>query len=200
KNLLAVSATPARTHAVLVLLRFKLRTSDQNKTGCRKNIETLCRVLTASLPLGLSRLVHWLRLIPAKLAPSHTGPNTCIVSRSGRGPEAAFSMHGQTPDCSSNSSPRAASLQPDRSICGQRVLQVTPVKRTGTGRATLPRPTMSQGRLPILISRSENQHSARWNRVDEGACHRAIKFDRHRTAIRIEQVDAPRRCIRPRVD
>src|SRR5207247_619152 len=82
KNLLAVSATLARTHAVLVLLRFKLRTSDQNKTGCRKNIETLCRVLTASLPLGLSRLVHWLRLIPAKLAPSHTGPNTTAAKTS----------------------------------------------------------------------------------------------------------------------
>src|SRR5437588_579117 len=40
KNLLAVSATPARTHAVLILLRFKLRTSEQNKNGCRKNIET----------------------------------------------------------------------------------------------------------------------------------------------------------------
>ena len=152
------------------------------------------------MPLGLSRLVHWLRLIPAKLAPSHTGPNTCIVSRSGRGPEAAFSMHGQTPDCSSNSSPRAASLQPDRSICGQRVLQVTPVKRTGTGRATLPRPTMSQGRLPILISRSENQHSARWNRVDEGAFRHTIQFDRDGTATRIEQIDPACCCRRSCVD
>jgi len=73
KNLLAVSATPARTHAVLVLLRFKLRTSDQNKTGCRKNIETfveflprLCRWgsqgwFTGS---GLYRR-NWLRLTPA---------------------------------------------------------------------------------------------------------------------------------------
>src|SRR5439155_1695512 len=41
-----------------------------------KKYRNFCRVLTASLPLGLSRLVHWLRLIPAKLAPSHTGPNS----------------------------------------------------------------------------------------------------------------------------
>ena len=40
ETLLAVSATPARTHAVLALLRFKLRTSEQNKTGRQKNIET----------------------------------------------------------------------------------------------------------------------------------------------------------------
>ena len=59
---------------------------------------------------------------------------------------------------------------------------------------------MSQGRLPILISRSENQHSARSNRVDERTFHRAIQFDRHRTAIRIEQVDAACGCIRSRVD
>ncbi len=73
KNLLAVSATPARTHAVLVLLRFKLRTSDQNKTGCRKNIETFVEFLPRPCRWGfhgwfsgsgLYRRI-WLRLSPA---------------------------------------------------------------------------------------------------------------------------------------
>ena len=41
----------------------------------KKNLESDIEFLTASLPLGLSRLVQWLRLIPAKLAPSLTGPN-----------------------------------------------------------------------------------------------------------------------------
>src|SRR5207247_10178310 len=75
KNLLAISATPARTHAALFSSgsTFEPR-AKQNRPP--ENIEIkFCRVLTASLPLALSRLAHWFRLKPAKLAPSLTGTN-----------------------------------------------------------------------------------------------------------------------------
>ena len=39
--------------------------------------EETFRVLTASLPLGLSDLVHWLRPKPAELAPFLSGANNC---------------------------------------------------------------------------------------------------------------------------
>src|SRR5688572_18231544 len=46
KNVLAVSAIPARPHARLCSpSRLKLRTSEENKTGCRKNIETFVEFL-----------------------------------------------------------------------------------------------------------------------------------------------------------
>ena len=50
----------------------------------KKNLESDIEFLTASLPLVLSRLVHWLRRKPAKSAPFFTGPNTpslIIVSK-----------------------------------------------------------------------------------------------------------------------
>src|SRR5207244_7302785 len=62
--------------AIPVLLRFVHRTSEENRTATRRNIETFCRLLTASLPLGLSDLVHWLRPKPAALAPFLSGANT----------------------------------------------------------------------------------------------------------------------------
>ena len=43
--------------------------------------EETFRVLTASLPLGLLTLAHWLRLKPAELAPFLTGTNTPAGSR-----------------------------------------------------------------------------------------------------------------------
>src|SRR5262249_53313949 len=82
KKLLAVPATPARSHAAVILLRALNSNPEQNKTVRRKNIETFCRVLTASLPLGLSGLAHWLRLTPAKLAPSLIGTDRKLCARS----------------------------------------------------------------------------------------------------------------------
>src|SRR5437867_4983538 len=75
KNLLAVSATPARTHAVLVLLRFTTSNLQAKQNRLPKKYRNFCRVLTASLTAGLKTLVQWLRLKPAELAPSLTGSN-----------------------------------------------------------------------------------------------------------------------------
>ena len=74
KNLLAVSATPARTHArFLFSSGSKLRTSEQNKTGCRKNIETFVEFLPRPCRWGFQGWFtgsglyrrNWLRLSPA---------------------------------------------------------------------------------------------------------------------------------------
>src|SRR5438552_1735404 len=76
KNLLAVSATPARTHAVLVLLRFKTSNLRAKQNRRPEKYRNFCRVLTASLTAGLKTLVHRLRLKPAELAPALTGTNS----------------------------------------------------------------------------------------------------------------------------
>ena len=44
--------------------------------------EETFRVLTASLPLGLSDLVHWLRPKPAELAPFLSGANNSAIGAS----------------------------------------------------------------------------------------------------------------------
>ncbi len=46
----------------------------RNAQAAGKNqFRNCCKVLTASPPTGLSLLDHWLRLTPARMAPSFTG-------------------------------------------------------------------------------------------------------------------------------
>ena len=46
----------------------------RNAQAAGKNqFRNCCKVLTASPPTGLSLLEHWLRPIPARMAPSFTG-------------------------------------------------------------------------------------------------------------------------------